>query len=238
MIASAASAAISDLLRPESRGLILKTLGLTILLLIAGWFGLRGLFDWWVMPWIDQGVNALPGWAGFLEPLAAIIIGLALAVGLALLLAPATALVAGLFLDEIAEAVEREDYPSDPPGRAMPTLASLVLSVKFLGVVILGNLIALFLLLVPGVNLVAFLLVNGYLLGREFFEFAAMRFRSEQDAKALRRANSGTVFLAGLLIAGWLAVPVLNLTGPFFAAAFMTHLHKALARREQNCLAR
>lgn len=238
MILSAASAAIADLLRPQSRGLILKTLGLTILLLVAGWFGLRGLFGWWVMPWIDQGVNALPDWAGFLEPLAAIVVGLALAVGLALLLAPATALVAGLFLDEIAEAVEREDYPGDPPGRAMPTLASLVLSIKFLGVVILGNLIALFLLLVPGVNLVAFLVVNGYLLGREFFEFAAMRFRPEPDAKRMRRENGGTVFFAGLLIAGWLAVPILNLTGPFFAAAFMTHLHKALARRRGAGLAR
>ena len=61
----------------------------------------------------------------------------------------------------------------------MPALRSLVLALKFFGIVILGNLLALLLLLIPGVNIGAFFLVNGYLLGREFFEFAAMRFRPE-----------------------------------------------------------
>ncbi len=231
MIPAAISAALRDLLRPETRIVLGKTLGVTILILIAGWFGLKELFDTLAMPWVDRGVNSLPEWASFLEPLAAVLVGLVLAIGVALLLAPVTALVAGLFLDDIAEVIEKSDYPADPPGRALPTLTSLVLAIKFLGVVILGNLLALLLLLVPGVNIVAFILVNGYLLGREFFEFAAMRFRSEADAKALRRRHAGTVFLAGLAIAAWLAVPILNLTAPLFAAALMVHLHKALSRR-------
>ncbi|RVB30497.1 sulfate transporter family protein, partial [Mesorhizobium sp. M7A.F.Ca.CA.001.07.2.1] len=150
----------------------------------------------------------------------------------ALLIAPVTAVVAGLFLDDIAEVVERTDYPGDPTGRAMPALRSLVLSARFLGVVILGNIVALLLLLVPGVNIAAFFIVNGYLLGREFFEFAAMRFRGEEEARALRRHYAGTVFLAGLLIAAFLAVPLLNLLTPLFAAAVMVHLHKAISVRE------
>ena len=116
----------------------------------------------------------------------------------------------------------------------MPVLRSIVLALKFFGVVILGNLLALFLLLVPGVNIAAFFLVNGYLLGREFFEFAAMRFRSEQEAKDLRRRNAGTVFLAGLVIAAFLAVPILNLLTPLFAAAMMVHLHKAVSAAERR----
>ena len=115
----------------------------------------------------------------------------------------------------------------------MPTGASIVLSLKFFGVVIAGNLLALLLLLVPGVNIAAFFLVNGYLLGREFFEFAAMRFRPEAEAKALRRRHAGTVFLAGLVIAVFLAVPLLNLLTPLFAAAMMVHLHKAVAARDE-----
>ena len=83
--------------------------------------------------------------------------------------------------------MERRSYPADPPGRAVPALRSLVLALKFFGVVIVGNIVALLLLLIPGVNIGAFFLVNGYLLGREFFEFAAMRFRPEAEAKALRR---------------------------------------------------
>jgi CysZ protein len=116
----------------------------------------------------------------------------------------------------------------------MPVLPAVVLSLKFFGVVVLGNLLALLLLLVPGVNIGAFFVVNGYLLGREFFEFAAMRFRPEAEAKALRRRHAGTVFLAGLVIAAFLAVPLLNLLTPLFAAAMMVHLHKMVSASDPD----
>lgn len=108
----------------------------------------------------------------------------------------------------------------------------MIMTLKFLGVVIVANIFALLLLLVPGINIGAFFVVNGYLLGREFFEFAAMRFRPEAEAKALRRKYAGTVFMAGLVIAAFLAVPLLNLLTPLFAAAMMVHLHKAVSARE------
>lgn len=230
MIPAAISSAVSDVLSREARLVFGKTLLVTLGVLAAGWFGLKATFDRLAMPWVDAGIHGLPAWAAFLEPVAAVLVGIALAIGLALLLAPTTALVAGLFLDDLAEVIERRHYPADPPGRALPALPALVLSVKFLGVVLLGNLLAFALLLVPGVNLFAFLAVNGYLLGREFFEFAALRFRSQAEAKAMRRRHAGTVFLGGLAIAGWLAIPVVNLTAPLFAAALMVHLHKALSR--------
>ena len=209
--------------------MFVKTLGLTLLALVALWFGLTSLVEWLALPWLQTLLPGMPSWAGWLG---GIIAAIALAFGMALLIAPVTAVVAGLFLDDIAEVVERNDYPGDPTGRAMPALRSLVLSMRFLGVVILGNIVALLLLLVPGVNIAAFFIVNGYLLGREFFEFAAMRFRGEEEARALRRHYAGTVFLAGLLIAAFLAVPLLNLVTPLFAAAMMVHLHKAISVRE------
>ena len=86
----------------------------------------------------------------------------------------------------------------------------------------------------PGVNIAAFFVVNGYLLGREFFEFAAMRHRSPDEAKALRRRYSGTVFLAGLLIAAFISVPILNLLAPLFAAAMMVHLYKMIAATDRK----
>jgi len=119
----------------------------------------------------------------------------------------------------------------------MPLIPGLILSVKFFGVVILGNLLALVLLLVPGINIAAFFVVNGYLLGREYFEFAAMRYRTEAEAKALRGRYGTTVFLAGLLIAGFLAVPLLNLLTPLFAAALMVHLHQRVSRKEGGLIA-
>ncbi|RUU93580.1 MULTISPECIES: sulfate transporter family protein [unclassified Mesorhizobium] len=229
MIFDAARTAALELLSPPFRAVFLKTLGLTLLALVALWFGLTSLVEWLALPWLQTLLPGIPSWAGWLG---GIIAAIALAFGMALLIAPVTAVVAGLFLDDIAEVVERTDYPGDPTGRAMPALRSLVLSARFLAVVILGNIVALLLLLVPGVNIAAFFIVNGYLLGREFFEFAAMRFRGEEEARALRRHYAGTVFLAGLLIAAFLAVPLLNLLTPLFAAAVMVHLHKAISVRE------
>lgn len=232
MILDAARTAASQLFTAEFRTVFLKTLGLTLLALIALWFGIRELFDWLAMPWIDALLPGLPAWTGWLGLIAAIVAGIGLALGLALLIAPVTAIVAGLFLDDVAEVVEKTSYPQERPGQPVPALRAIVLAIKFFGIVIAGNLLALLLMFIPIVNIGAFFLVNGYLLGREFFEFAAMRFRSEEDAKDLRRRNAGTVFLAGLVIAAFLAVPILNLLTPLFAAAMMVHLHKSVSASE------
>lgn len=232
MILEAALKALKRLPTPEFRSVLWKTLGLTLLLLIGLWVTIRQLFFTFAWPWMEQILPGMPQWAGWLGIVAAIVAGLGLALVLALMIAPVTALVAGIFLDDVADVVEREDYPGEPKGTALPLGRSVVTSLKFLGVVILGNIIALFLLFIPGVNLIAFFVINAYLLGREFFEFAAMRYRSEADAKALRSQYSVTVFAAGLLIAGFLAIPVVNLLTPLFAAAMMIHLHKAISAKE------
>ncbi len=228
MIFDAAGRAISDLLSPALRPVLMKTLGLTVLGLVGLWFGLDALADTFALPFVDGLVERLPDWADWLSGAAAILVGLALAVALALLIGPAMAIMAALFLDDVAERIEARSYPSDRPGQAVPFATSMVLSLKFFVVVALGNLLGLVLLLIPGVNLIVFFVINGYLLGREFFEFAAMRFRPEADAKALRRRHGGKVFLAGLLIAAMLSVPILNLFSPFFGAALMVHLHKLI----------
>jgi CysZ protein len=87
------------------------------------------------------------------------------------------------------------------------------------------------------VNLVAFYIGNGYLLGREYFELAAMRHIAPAEARRLRKANRLTVFLSGLIIAGLASVPILNLVTPLFATAFMVRIYKGLARRAKLALA-
>jgi CysZ protein len=231
MIIEAARMGVSNLLSPASRSVLFKSLGLTVLLLAGLWFGLGELFSLVAMPWLDAFLPGLPDWAGWAGTIAAIIAGVGLALVLALFVAPVTAVMAGLFLDEIAEVIETRDYPEDAPGRAMPLGESIRQSLGFLLVVAFGNLLALLLLLVPGINLAAFFLVNGYLLGREFFEFAAMRSMSPADAKRLRSRHSTTVFFAGLIIAAFLSVPLLNLLTPMFAAGMMVHLNKMIAAK-------
>ena len=232
MIFHAARLSLANLFAPETRAAFWKTLGLTILALVLLWLGLRESFVYFVAPLVTEMLPGTPEWAGWFTFILIILASIGLALVLALLLAPVTALIAGLFLDDVAEVIETRDYPNEPAGRSLPIGEAIRGTLKFLGVVIVGNLIALFLLLVPGINLVAFFLVNGYLLGREFFEFAAMRFRPPEEARAFRSQHRTTIFLAGLLLAAFLAVPIVNLLTPLFAAGLMVHLHKALSARD------
>ncbi|MCO6180073.1 sulfate transporter family protein [Ciceribacter sp. RN22] len=232
MIFDAARLALRNLFAPETRSVFWKVLGLTILVLVALWLALRGAFIAYVLPWFDALFPGMPDWAGWLTFVLGVLASIGLALALALLLSSVTAIIAGLFLDDVAEVIERRDYPTDTPGSPMPLGEALIASLKFFGVVVLGNLVALVLLFVPGVNIAAFFLVNGYLLGREFFEFAAMRFRSASEARAFRSRHGGTVFMGGLVIAAFLAVPIVNLLTPLFAAGMMVHLHKMLSARD------
>jgi CysZ protein len=215
--------ALSDVVSKPFRAILLRVLGLTLAGLIGLWIVLVWLVDHFVtLPW---------GWAETALDVAA---GAGFVVAMIFLVAPVSSLIAGLFLDEIAAKVEATAFPADPPGSALPLPQVLLSSVKFFGAVILANLLALVLLLLPGVNLVAFLLVNAYLLGREYFELAALRFRPYDEARVLRRAHGGRIFGAGLLVALFVMIPVVNLATPLFATAFMVRLHKRISREGQR----
>ena len=216
---NAAGQAFREMFTPPFRAVLFKCVGLTIALLVVLIVAVEwtfGHFAQWP-DWIETAIQ----WLG----------GLALVVGSIFLIPPVTSLISSLYLDDIATTVEKTQYPSDPPGRELPTLAAIALALKFFFVVLAVNIVALFLLLVPGVNLIAFYVGNGYLLGREYFELAAMRHMPAVEAKKLRQANRLTVFLCGLIIAGIASVPILNFITPLFATAFMVHIYKDLARR-------
>jgi len=208
--------AFSQTFSPALRRILLKSVALAVLLLIV-----LGV----VLQTIITGFSTLPQ---PFEMALAIATGLGLVAGAIYLMGPIASLIAALFIDEVAEEVERTSFPADPVGRSLPIATSLLLSVKFFGLVLLVNFFALLMLLIPGVNIAAFFVANGYLLGREYFELAAMRYRPVEEAKALRRENSVRVFLAGLAIAGIVVVPFLNLITPVFATALMVRVHKRL----------
>ena len=215
---SAAGQAFSDVFTPPFRAVLVKSVGFTIALLALLIVGIEWTFSHFVEwpGWIEKSIE----WLG----------GLGLVVGSIFLIPPVTSLIAGLYLDDIAAIVERERFPADPPGEALPTLQSIGVALRFFLVVLLVSVIALFLLLIPGVNLIAFYAGNGYLLGREYFELAAMRHIPPSEAKNLRRANRLTVLLSGLVIAGIASVPILNLITPLFATGFMVRVYKGLAK--------
>ncbi|HET6520709.1 MAG TPA: EI24 domain-containing protein [Geminicoccaceae bacterium] len=151
---------------------------------------------------------------------------------LAWLLFPVTTvLILSLFLDRIAEAVERRHYPDLPPARGWGTPTAAWAAARLVALGLLLNLLALPLYLVPGANILIYLALNGYLLGREYFELVAQRRASRAEVLRMRRAARGRTFLAGVVIAAMLAVPVFNLVAPVVATAFMVHRFDRLRRR-------
>ncbi len=208
------------------RRIFWKSLALTIGLLLIAWIGLARGAQWALdsLPWLQQYPAAEAG--------AVILAGAGLLIGIAFVIPPVSAVVAGFFLDDVAAVVEADAFPADPPGRPLPAGEALLAGLRFAGVALLVNLGALLFLHVPGVNLVIFLGANAYLLSREYFELAAARFRPMAEAAALRRRHRGRVLLAGLPIALMLAVPIVNLFTPLFGVALMVHVHKRLAARE------
>jgi CysZ protein len=123
-----------------------------------------------------------------------------------------------------------------PVGRAAPIMDTIWLAVKFAFVAMLVNLIALLLLLVPGVNAVAFFGANAYLFGRGYFELSALRYLPLASVRRLRQQNALRLCVAGLFIAGFLLVPILNLLTPLFATAFMVRISREILRPELEAL--
>lgn len=226
MLPSAISRTVTQLFSKPFRSVLWKSIGLTIAMLIGLWFVLEALASFFLLP--------LLGTYPWVSTAIAWLLGTGLIIGMGFLVAPVTSVFAGVFLDDIAEEVEKTHYPSDPPGRVLPLTQSIMITMKFFALVLVGNLIALVLVLVFGLGAIIFFVVNGYLLGREYFQFAALRHLSEPDANALRRKHGGTIFLGGLAVAGLLAIPIANLLTPLFAGALMTHVFKRLSGRSPD----
>lgn len=203
---------------PRVRDPVLLSLGLTVvayLALVAGlWFGL-GSIDVVEPAWLDTVIDVAGGVTAFV---------------VALIFFPAVVTVfVGLFLERIADAVEARHYPDLPPAREVPVGESIVGALSFAGVSIGLNLLALPLyIFLPALNLVLYLGLNGYLLGREYHELVAARRLNRRDLRGERRGHRGRLILAGMLIAGLMLVPVANLLAPVVATAFMVHIVQSL----------
>jgi uncharacterized protein involved in cysteine biosynthesis len=234
----AAIKALAQMFTRPFRAVLLKSIGLALLLLIMLGIGLHRLFAWLAA----EGAQYLEGFTGpgMQTPLHALLWVLAIAAGFGLLagavfIMPAvTAFVASFFSDEIAAEVEHVHYPADPPGRPISLTRATIEGVKTALLALVVYLVALPFLLFAGLGFLIFFAANAWLLGREYFLLAAMRFHSVEEAKRLRIRHHGTVVLAGCFIAAFVSIPILNLATPLFGTAFMVHMHKKLVgpRRE------
>jgi len=216
----------------------LKSIGLALILIVIMGIGLQHFLMW--LTGAGEGVaeNTLgPSAHTPLAVLAFILTmatGLGIVVGSVFLMPAVTALVASFFVDDIALIVERTCYPGEPVGQALPLARAAIEGVRTALLAIAIYLVALLLLLAAGSGAIIFFVCTAYILGREYFELAAMRFHPVAEAKALRRQHGSTVFVAGLFIAGFVSIPIVNLATPLFGMAFMVHMHKRLVTAGGN----
>jgi uncharacterized protein involved in cysteine biosynthesis len=228
----AAYSALSQMLSPPFRAILFKSAGLALLLVALIAIGLYGLLSWLGgegLTWMEGAIGpSAHGPIAVLRLITAIVVGLGLAVGAVFLMPAVTSLVAGFFADDIAAEVERTYYPDDPPGVPVPLGYALAEAIKTALIAIAIYLFCLPFLLVAGLGAIIFFLATAYLLGREYFLIAALRLHPIPAAKALWRARRWEIFSAGLLIAAFVLIPIVNLATPLFATAFMVHVHKRL----------
>jgi CysZ protein len=232
--------ALSQMFAAPLRRVLLKAVGLALLLIIIIGIGMQRVLAHLAengATWAEQTSGFAPhtAWAALAWVLS-IMAGLGIVTGALFLMPAVTAFVGSFFVDEVAGLVEREYYPAEPPGHALPIFRALIEGIKIALLALVVYLFALPFVLFAGFGIIILFLANSYLLGREYFELAAMRFRPVPEAKALRKTHAGYVFLAGMVIAVFVSIPVVNLATPIFAMAFMVHVHKNMTGKRVELL--
>lgn len=223
---------LAQMPHPTFRKVFFAGMALTLVCLALCLFGLR-------LMWPD---GALTGWAWLDEWLLGWTAFTFVAVFAVYFLFPPVAMVfMGLMLDKIILAVEARHYPNKSPVRTVSLGENTIMAIKQGAVVLCVNTvflifyIPLFFLSFGTLAALLYLLVNGYLIGREYFDMVSIRFMSRRDARHLYIEHTNKAFSGGAIVAGMFLIPGINIITPVFGAALMTHMvHTAMQEEEMG----
>lgn len=227
MIFSSFFKALGQLGDPRFRKVLFLGIGLTFVLLIAAYAGLLFVVEWLTGETTDLPLVGEVTWVGDLLSFGSFIFMVVLS---AFLMVPVASAITSMFLDEVAQAVEDRHYPTLPPAHRTPIGEAVKDTLNFLGIIIGANLLAfvLYVFFTPAAPFI-FYALNGYLLGMEYFTLVAIRRVGRQEAKKQRRRHLTTIWLAGILMALPLTIPLVNLIIPILGAATFTHIYHRLS---------
>jgi CysZ protein len=219
---SGAGRALQMIFEPALFGVVLKSFLLSFLifaaLFIAAEYGVQQLpaLHW---PWLNTLL-------ALLAPL--LVVALAFFLG-----APVAAIFASLYLNRIAIVVEKKYYACDAPSAGAPFFTSIMVTLRLLAMIVASVLALLPVdVALPVLGSVASLVVNAGLLGREYFELAALRHLPRNEVDAMRKRHRLGIMGAGLVIAALAEIPIVNFVAPLYGAAFMVHVFKHFQHRE------
>ena len=211
---------------PKFRRVLWRGMGLTIALLITACllvnFGINQLLS---SAWAANLIGD-QSWLGALINIGGALFTIALSIWL---MVPVTSAIIALFLDEVAQAVEARHYPHLPKQTATKLQDQILVGIRFLGILLLANIGALILsMIVPLLAPFVFWATNGYLMGREYFQMAAMRRMPRAQAQELYQRHQGSIWTAGILMAIPMSIPLVGLFIPILGAATFTHQFERL----------
>lgn len=211
---------------PRFRRVLWMGLALTVALLFGVYAAFLGVVNWLAPDAVFLPVIGEVTWVDDLLSWGSLVLMLVLSV---FLMVPVASVFTSLFLEDVAQAVEDRHYPGLPPVERLGFQQSFLDSLNFLALLIGANVVA-FVIYIFFIPLAPFILLglNGFLLGREYYQIAAMRRLGRQGARQSFRANVLPITVAGMLMAIPLTMPLLNLIIPILGAATFTHLFHRL----------
>ena len=198
-----------------------------------GLIGSAGIFMFLVfvvsLLFFGTDIFVFQGFLGLLNPILEFLtdlFGVALVLFISCLLFPSVVyLIVTFFSEDVALAVEKERYPNLPEPRKRGKRETIVVTCRFVTISLVLNILVIpvYAVLFPVLPFV-FCVINGYLMGREYFEVVALRRINPSEAQFLRRTFRGQLFLAGMVIAFMMTIPIVNFITPVFAVAAMVSL--------------
>lgn len=229
MIFRAFRLSVQQLGDPRFRRVLWLGVGLSLALLIMATAGLIALVQVTLSDEVGLPIIGTVTWLDDILSIGSVFVMLALSV---FLMVPVASAITSMFLETVAQAVEDRHYRHLPPAQPVPLSDAIRDTISFMGVLIGANLLALvlYVLFAPASPFI-FWGLNGFLLGREYFTLAAMRRVGRTQAKALRKAHMGKIWIAGILMAIPLSIPIVNLLIPVLGAATFTHIFHAVSAR-------
>jgi len=204
------------MLRPMLLGLVVTALCIMLLGVTVG-AAVTWLVSGLSIPFVGDIGGAADDAIGWLA-------GVGSVVAMAFAFTPAAALAIGFFVDPVADAVENRYYPAIGPARGRSLTVEVGMGLRYAALAIAVNIPLLpFYFIFPPLPAA----VNGWILGRSFFDMAALRRETPQQTRMLRKSVRGKMILGGILLAVLTLVPLLNLIAPVFGLAMMTHLYNS-----------
>lgn len=204
--------ALDQLFDPAILRVLGASVALSLVCFVLVWSGVGWLLfgtDLFDIPWLETTLDVLGGlvtlvvtW--FLFPMLA-------------------STFVGLFLERVATAVEARHYPWLPKAPGQPWWETIGPSLRFLGIVVGLNLLLLPLWLVPILYPIAYYVVNGFLLGREYFELVALRRLDRATVRSLHFRHGSELLAMGVVGAFLITVPIANFLVPVVLTAAMVH---------------